>query len=145
MKTLELKEKSWHYFLAVTMGGYIPRRGGDFCSYIRNAVLGLFFMSIWATIVSLVLFAIGLEVRAMYTCWFTPVCMFGKDEAAIATGFAILAAIVAFGTSCVWYARYKERVGIEIECGERQPRQPGFVAMAYKSIKEKTCFRVEFK
>lgn len=144
MKTLELKEKSWHYFLAVVMGNYKTGRG-DFCSYIRNVFIGLFFTSVCATIVSAILFAIGMEVRAMYTCWFTPVCTFGKDEQAIATGFAIIVLVVASIMLSIWYGNYQDDRRVEIECGIRQPRQPGFVALAYKSIKEKTCFRVEFK
>jgi hypothetical protein len=45
----------------------------------------------------------------------------------------------------VWYTDRRKRIREEIYSGIRPEPQPGFVKTAYKSIKEKTCFKVEFK
>ena len=143
MKTLKFNSKSWHYWLATKIGSYRP--WGDFCSYVRNVLGGLFVAAMLAAIASGILLAIGMEIRAAYTCWFTPVCTFGKPEQAIAMGAGILAFIAAAIFGMIQLQDYKERVRDEIHAGIRKRKEPGFVKMAYRSIKEKTCFRVEFK
>jgi hypothetical protein len=144
MKTLNFNKKSWHHWLATTVANYDDDEG-DFCSYVRSVLWGAFVVLLLSSIVGAILFAVGLEIRAAYTCWFTPVCTYGKNEQAIATGAAILAAVAALGALCFWNENRKIRIRIEINNGTRQPRQPGFIALAYEAIKEKTCFRVEFK
>jgi K+-sensing histidine kinase KdpD len=144
MKTLEFNANSWHYWLATKVASF-DHDDSNFCAYVRSVLFGAFMISILAGFASAVLFAIGLEIRAFYTCFFTPVCTFGKNEQGIAIGFAILFAVIGLIGLMVWHRNRVERIRSEIYDGIRPEPQPGFISMAYKSIKEKTCFRVEFK
>jgi hypothetical protein len=144
MKTLNFNKKSWHHWLAATVASY-DDDDGNFCSYVRSVLWGAFVVVVLSSMGGALLFAVGLEIRAAYTCWFTPVCTYGKSEQAITTGAEILAATFALCAFCIWNENRKMRIRIEIHNGTRQTSQPGFIALAYKSIKEKTCFRVEFK
>jgi hypothetical protein len=128
MKTLKFNSNSWHYWLATKIGDFYP--------------LVSLFMVAGA---SFVLYSLGREVYAAYTCWFTSVCTFGKFESTVATVACISAALSAVIGLLVWYSNYRMRVRREIRNGLRSEPQPGFVKVAYKSIKEKTCFKVEFK
>lgn len=144
MKTLEFKSNTWHYWLAATVGSY-ESSDGNFCAYVRSVLFGAFVVLFMGGLVGALMYAIGLEVRAFYTCFFTPVCTFGKDEQAIATGAGVILGVVVFAFLYIWNENRKDQIRWEIESGERKQPEPGFISMAYKSIKEKTCFRVEFK
>jgi hypothetical protein len=144
MRTLKFKEKSWHYFLATTMGNFRPGRG-DFCSYVRNAIFGSVLFSFLLIIASAALYGIGRELYAFYTCTFTNVCTFGKLEQAVVTIECILVALAAFIFAFIQFQNWRDKVEYEIDAGIRKRPEPGFVKMGYRSIKEKTCFRVEFK
>jgi hypothetical protein len=144
MKTLKFNSKSWHYLLATKIGDF-DEDGGDFCSYVRNVIFGALVALFAVAAASVVLYALGREVYAAYTCWFTSVCTFGKFESAVAAMACAVAAFSVFICLVVWYSNYRMRVRREIRNGLRSEPQPGFVKVAYKSIKEKTCFRVEFK
>jgi hypothetical protein len=144
MKTLKFNSKSWHYWLATKIGDFYPE-GGDFCSYIRHVILGALVSLFLVAAATFMLYALGREVYAAYTCWFTSVCTFGKFESAVATMACIAAALSAFIGLAVWYSNYRMRVRREIRNGLRSEPQPGFVKVAYKSVKGKTCFKVEFK
>ncbi len=118
---------------------------GDFCAYLRSVLLGSFFLLVIAAFAALLMYFIGLELRAAYTCTFSKVCTFGKIEEAFAEFVAGIALMVGFVAICFQNEKRKNRIRHELNNGTRQPAKPGFVAMAYKSIKEKTCFKVEFK
>jgi hypothetical protein len=144
MKTLKFNSNSWHYWLATKIGDFDPD-DGDFCSYIRHVIFGALGSLFAVTAASVVLYALGREVYAAYTCWFTSVCTFGKFESAVVAMACAVAAFSAFIGLAVWYSNYRMRVRSEIRNGLRSEPQPGFVKVAYRSIKEKTCFKVEFK
>lgn len=144
MKTLKFNSNSWHYCLATKVASF-DERDSNFCAYVRSVFFGAFILSILAGMAGSVLYAIGLEIYAAYTCWFTTACTFGKNEQAIAIAFGVLLGVFCLIVLMIWHQRRKERIMSEIYDGIRQPPQPGFVSMAYKSIKEKTCFQVEFK
>ncbi len=144
MKTLNFNKKSWHYWVATKMGDF-DFTAGDFCAYLRSVFLGLFFLLVIAAFVALLMYFIGLELRAAYTCTFSKVCTFGKTEEAFADFVAGLTAFAGFLALCSRNEKRKARIRAELNSGVRKPQQPGFLAMAYKSLKEKTCFKVEFK
>jgi hypothetical protein len=144
VKTLNFNKNSWHYRLATKVGDF-DEEDGDFCSYVRNVTLGVFLSAMMVTMISIILYAIGREFYAAYTCWFTPVCTFGNFEKAVALTVAIAAGVVFTIFMLVWNSNRRRRIREEIYLGRRMAPQPGFVKTAYKSIKEKTCFKVEFK
>jgi hypothetical protein len=143
MKTLEFKRNSWHYFLATKVGDY-DEDSNDFCSYVRNFILGGAFLAAMSGVMLFLLYAIGRECYAFYTCFFTKACTYGSFE----SGFAIFVAIIALVVLIIWFCcwngnRLRERRWA-IEEGRLPQPKPSFVKTAYKSFKEKTCFRVEF-
>jgi hypothetical protein len=144
MKTLKFNSNSWHYWLATKIGDFYPE-GGDFCSYIRHVILGALVSLFMVAGASFVLYSLGREVYAAYTCWFTSVCTYGKFERAVTTGVAILIGGVGAAVLMIWNSNRRMQIRIEIANGVRPEPQDSFVKTAYKSIKEKTCFRVEFK
>jgi hypothetical protein len=144
MKTLKFNSKSWHYWLATRVSDF-SLYNGDFCSYIRSVLWGAFVVTILTAASLFCLYALGRDIYAAYTCLFTKVCAYGKFEEAVTTAIVIVATIVVFIALCIWYQNRKDRIRDEINNGIREPSQPGFMSMAYKSVKEKTCFKVEFK
>jgi hypothetical protein len=144
MKTLKFNSKSWHYLLATKIGDF-DEDGGDFCSYVRNVIFGVLLSLFLIAAASFVLYTLGREIYAAYTCWFTPVCTFDKFEQIAVLVACIAAAILGLIFLMVWNAERRARIREEIYMGMRVAPEPGFVKMAYKSIKEKTCFKVEFK
>jgi hypothetical protein len=144
MKTLKFNSNSWHYWLATKIGDFNPY-DGDFCSYVRHVIFGALAALFAGAAASGVLYALGREVYAAYTCWCTSVCTFGKFESAVAAMACAVAAFFALIGLAVWCSNYRMRVRREIRNGLRSEPQPGLVKIAYKSIKEKTCFKVEFK
>jgi hypothetical protein len=144
MKTLKFNAKSWHYWLATKIGDF-DADDGDFCAYVRSVIFGFFMLGLFGSCAFFLLYALGREVYAAYTCWFTPVCAYGNFERAFTIAVVVLAAIAGIVALCIWNENRKMKIRAEINKGLRQPSEPGFISMAYKSIKEKTCFKVEFK
>lgn len=145
MKTLKLNQNTWHYWLATKVGDFDTYDGGDFCSYVRNVIWGALALLFACAVASFVLYSLGREIYAAYTCFFTPVCTYGKFEQAVATGVAILTGVVGAVALMIWNSNRRMAIRIAIANGSRPEPQDGFVKVAYKSIKEKTCFKVEFK
>lgn len=146
MKTLKFNQNSWHYWLATKIGDFDTYGGaGDFCSYVRNVIWGALALLFASAAASFVLYSLGRELYAAYTCWFTPVCTYGKFERAVTTGVAILIGVVGAAVLMIWDGNRRMQIRIEIATGKRPEPQDGFVKAAYKSIKEKTCFKVEFE
>lgn len=154
MKAITLKKNSWHYWLATNIGDYKEYQK-DFCAYVRSVlfsiIAGAFIVALFGSIGLFILYAIGREVYALYTCvisgWIgiSTVCSYGKFEDATTGAFAGLAVCAAILAVIVLLYKRKERIRKEIYAGRRKMPEPSFVALAYRSLKEKTCFRVEFQ
>jgi hypothetical protein len=144
MKTLEFNRKSWHFWVATKIGDY-SERSGDFCSYVRNVIGGLLLMGFLAVAATLLLFSIGREVWAIYTCHFTSVCTFGSFERAFAIFVCICVAVVSFIGLCIWNGNRMRAKRWAIERGDLPEPKPSFITTAYRALKDKTCFKVEFK
>lgn len=146
MKTLTFNSKSWHYWLATTIGDYSPNRTNkDFCAYTRSVIFGAGVVLILSAIALFLLYSTGREVYALYTCLFTKVCTFNKFEQMFATGVVIVAGVAGLMALFVWNENRKLAIRIAISNGTRPEPKPGFLKTAYKSLKEKTCFKVEFE
>lgn len=154
MKSITLKKNSWHYWLATNIGDYKEYQN-DFCAYVRSVlfsiIAGALIVTTFGGIGLFILYVIGREVHALFTCvisgWFgiSTVCSYGKFEEAATSflvGLAICAAIIAV---IVFSCKRKERIRKEIYAGRRKMPEPSFITLAYRSLKEKTCFRVEFQ
>ena len=132
MKTYTLKKDSWHYWLASFGDDLRMYHVNDICAYIRAMIFGLFHLIFVTAIICLLgggmLFSIGnlfgwlflgyklYEITVIFTTVFVAVIT-----------VLIIAVIVAFT---------KERTN---------NTEPGFVRLAYRRVKEKTCSLVEFE
>ena len=149
MKALTFNRKSWHYWLATKVGGY--KEYYDFCAYVRSVIFGAIVMTMLLALGAAALYAVGRDVYALYTCqiagWFgiKMVCTYGPFEDVV-SGFIVgILAVVIILYTVIKYMNYRESVLDKIRAGERPPKKPSFIKTAYRSIKEKTCYRVEFK
>jgi hypothetical protein len=127
MKTIELKRKSWHYWLA-NFGEERVYSATDICSYIRYVIFGtsLFLLSL-AGGVSLTIWVL-VSVANIFS-W-----LFWGHE--LNTASQILIGVVAgFG---IMFGTMAGKV-------KMQDSEPGFVRLAYRSWKDKFCARIELK
>lgn len=142
MKTINLKAKSWHYFLAVTMGNFDPD-SGDFCSYVRNVILGLVFTiaisavlggigsSLLAGVLNIVLLAYHFIMGTAYTA--PSFMMFGTAL------LCAISVVMALASGAIFVKnRLQERKYANAD------KPDSFLKSAYKSFKEKVCFKVNF-
>lgn len=132
MKTFKLSKDSWHYWLASFGDDLRLYNVTDICAYIRAMIVGLFQLIFVTAIICMLggsaLFSIGnlfgwlflgyklYEITVIFTTIF------------IAVITVLIAAVVVAFT--------KERTG---------NTEPGFVRLAYRRVKEKTCSLVEFE
>jgi hypothetical protein len=141
MKSYTLKTNSWHFYLANWGGPKIYADDQmDICSYIRRVIGGLakmiLVMLLVATVVGVVVFAEG----AFCYCAFLLITGVPALEVVQlkAAGPAMIAAIMnllfLFAALANWYRNSNVQVPT-----------PGFVTLATKKFKSKTCFMVEFK
>lgn len=154
MKAITLKKNSWHYWLATNVADY-KEYHNDFCAYVRSVFLGLIFFCFFTCVFGVMgfgtLYAIGRTLYSLYTCkiagWFGIVtaCTYGNFEEvtlSFMVGIASILGLIALG---IWRYTYKDKIQKEIYAGLRKAPEPSFIALAYQSLKGKTCFRVQFQ
>lgn len=144
MKTINLKAKSWHYFLAVKLGNFNPN-SGDFCSYVRNVLFGLVLGSMFAAVVGFLgAIAMGAIVNvSLYLYhWIVGTAYVANafaQFATIATGVILLAIGFIFGSLVV-----REKLDDRKMAKAALNEPDSFLKSAYKSFKDKVCFKVNF-
>lgn len=147
MKTIKIKRNSWHAWVARHGAEYdiAEAYNPDRCTYVRKVLKGLFFLVFMAVIASLAVAAIGNTVW-----WWISMILAGGyinpsspvPISITGAGSIILAvALIMVGADKIKEARREAQYRRWRESGEEQPE--GFLAMAWKSFKEKTCARIE--
>lgn len=159
MKAIKMNSKSWHYKIATNFGSYRSwgSGSGDFCDYVRNFILGLFMLSIFCGLGLVALYFLVRLLWSGYTCWISRMfgtsmaCTFGNPEQ-ITLGIVVFACFaLLFIKGVTWLIEYerekKHAQQIALLRGEISHKdvRPGFIVSAYRSIKEKTCYRIEFE
>jgi hypothetical protein len=129
MKTFELKQKSWHYWLA-NFGDQRIHTTTNICEYVRCMLIGAMLLSFSVLAVSLFGGATLFTIGNIFSWLF-----FGYEFhnlSAIMTGtFSSIALMFLF---IVGKAKLNET-----------ENEPGFVRLAYRSWKDKYCARIELK
>lgn len=140
MKTLTLKKNSWHYWFASQFGSdanspwIMEKRTKDLCSYSRAILLNMFFgltLLLFGVMVFGILFAVPLY--AIFT-HIAPALLSGT----VGCWLGIITVATIFGIEAL-RERFKKSTA------PKQPKQPGFLKLWYRSFKEKTCFLVKFE
>ncbi len=133
MNSYTLKCNSWHYWLAVKGG--LWNHDTDICTYIRKVIVGFVkvtFMSL-ITLGMILLFGFGLYEIVTWA-FFNQVVSFA--------GLVTAGSIIAFGF--LFIAGYASLVISNITEKEYN-KEPGFITLAYRKFKDKTCVRVRVK
>lgn len=158
MKTLEFSKKSWHYLIATKLGPlHEHHEVTDFCRYVRAVIFG----SLWGLCIlivgAVVLYALGdflgwLVVSAINWQFVQPslavqIILMLLACVGIIAGAAVLVFGLYFGVKIsrehLHERAYQKRYGDGSK--EYVPPPPGFIESAWKTFKDKTCFRVELK
>jgi len=146
MEAHKLSSTSWHLFLANfgLANQWDKLEAGDrtdICSYIRRVLLGLFKLSL------LVFGGIGIVSFVGYTIGNLIGWLFLGYTLSEATGvfWTIIVIMTLIVTICVLLQKTKEKIS-DIRYKNRHERKkqaPGFLVLAYRKFKSKTCFMVE--
>lgn len=136
MKTFTLN-KTWHLWLANFAEKRIyPEDGTDICTYTRAVLKGLF----WATLAGLFWLGVAGMVFGTIHNIFDMIFFDGtlQLQTVIVGGLIAAVAVLAglYHLKEWWDNRPVE---------EKPERDPTFVELAYIKVKNKTCFRLEFK
>ena len=154
MKTETVNVNSWHYRLATTYGlvstYWLARGEGDFCSYLRGVFLGMLFVFL-ITVLGTILTAglvgmplIWLAASVLELGWHFPPAEVGV--------FLLFDGVIAIMAFFGWfhlsgnYAKTVKAVKIALGANSEKTvveKEPGFVSLAYRKFKEKTCFRLQ--
>ena len=148
MKTFEIDGNSWHYRLAFNFGGFDPytSAGHNMCAYIRSVLLGIALLSVTTFLAGYLtisfLFYLGAGWIWITTGYFVMIpWMLGG--AAMAIIITILLAFAAFSV-----ASYFMRLAFaKLKSKTIQPvvQEPGFITLAWRSFKDKTCSKIVIK
>lgn len=136
MKPFELSTNSWHYKLA----NFGDRRAGydedDICSYTRAVLAGGFWFLVTALFLigmgSFYVFAVMNFLGWMFLGYFL------EPATVLLLGFTV--ALIVSVAGAVMYREWNDN-----RVDEPSDAEPGFIRLAYRRFKEKTCARVVFK
>lgn len=132
MKSYKLKKDSWHYWLASFGDEYRVYRLDDICGYIRAVIHGAFLLLLMGIIISILGGTSAFALGNLFSWLFLGYELSGVTViySAVITGL-IGAAIVI--------------ISIEHLKEKSDRNNPGFVRLAYRKFKDKTCSKVEFE
>ena len=170
MKAIDINKRSWHFWLASKVGWkqrYYSKKldrwmDTDFCSYVRWVILGIIVATIWGTLLA------GVAGIYLYSGYYTVHWIIdmihqgrffkGPPEMVpfiFITGITLGVGIVLGLIWCVaqaleWrdHRRYlaselaRSKLGQPTLGPTPVPKEPTFVQVAYRSIKDKVCFRI---
>jgi hypothetical protein len=146
MKTFEIDKNSWHYRLANTYSNFEYEYEGhrNLCEYMRRVFYG--------ALLAIVVAAVGGILAASFVCWIGAIILWpfiGFFEMSV---LFIPAAIITTFIGVGLFAAMCQKIQAKyIEYRESRPRytpvlkEPGFVTLAWRSFKEKTCVKITVK
>lgn len=152
MMEFELKTNSWHFWLSNFGTRRVRewRDDNDLCSYTQAVLQGLFWFALAA---GAGLTAVGLTGNMLYEVYnyFTNDVTLGLWGEIAATVYVAIIGILLM-LLMLWFLFEKAVPAIhtgfkKVMYGthEKRNRPPGFIALAYRKFKEKTCFKIKFK
>jgi hypothetical protein len=138
MKAFTLNSDSWHFRLA----NYGERRiwsdeETDICEYTRAVLKGALTMFALGLFIALMAFWVSASLYNIFELVFKDGVEFQPWTVIFLTlSFALMVTtgIVAFKE---WYEKRPRK--------DEPEQEPGFVKLAYRKFKDKTCARIEFK
>jgi hypothetical protein len=149
MKPIQINKNSWHY--KIVNFPHDNDEPKDLCSYLRNFVSGVFLITCVMCLSSIVIGMVIQPVIALFVYFQTGYAEIFSTPTVV-SGLMLIA---LFSAGSIWYAydlytqrKEKQRWddykhGLPLAPTFNKP--DGFIKLAYKSFKEKTCLFIEFK
>lgn len=134
MKAFNLSKDSWHFYVANFGSKRIwVEDGSDICEYTRAVFAGSFLVLLSCACALLGVTWVGCSVYNLYDM------MFGNGVLEIYTALLLfmvgmLTVFISIAVFMDWFNSRPEKPEVE----------PGFVKLAYRKFKNKTCFRLDF-
>lgn len=153
MKAFTFKDNSWHFWVVNFGEKRINPNWGDtdICEYIRCFFRGLFWLFVTTFIIcgftTWVLVSIGNVIGTLFLGY-------KIEPYAVVFLLMLTGGAMAFGIvgSIKWYSERqaeKNRLLREAyyrgELKEPEPKEPGFLTLAYRKFKDKTCVRIKIE
>lgn len=136
MRPITFSKNSWHYRLAnFFTSGDVLRHTTDLCSYVKLVGVSMFLALLITLLVAFVT-ACTADALAWIAAMITAGSLFQGDPPALVA----IAGWIIVGAMVLWIKWCEYR----FDHPKPEPSTPSFVAVAYSSIKDKLCFRVEF-
>ena len=128
MTPINIKVKSWHFWLAKFCDDYGVRRKDDICSYTRAVMIGLFFFAVLSLIALFFLACVADSLAWLAAVLVMWTFIDPSPFASIAIGLGLGVVLVA----CIKFYRtiYQLRAN---------QQEPGFISVAYTAWKGKWC------
>lgn len=141
MKEFNLKWNSWHRWIA-NFGGDRVGHETDICRYTRAFLTGLFWLFVVGCLGLAVLSFFGIVLLNIWDMIFNDGTIL--PPTAIFLGVAgALGFLAAFVTAKeVYEQRQWDREVADLAAGI--VREPGFLTLAYRKFKDRTCFKIRF-
>jgi hypothetical protein len=148
MLAFNLKKDSWHMWVAnfgnTRIGEYTQKHGTDICTYIRAFFWGALGVIVCAVGIVLGATWIGFALYGLgaYALGFINEI---PGESFILFGICFVALLIitlVFLTEK--YHDYKREKRRRQYASGLPPPEPGFVTLAYRKFKDKTCFKINF-
>lgn len=141
---ITLNRKSWHYWLA-SYGDIFYEEPTSVCQYLRQVSIGLLrTLAVVALVAALVVI---LADTAIY--WYQVIHAWqhhlkapAEDDLALTATFIILFLVALF--SYAFWRDYRDTKR-RYRRNEKVVESNSFVAVAWRTIRDKTCIRVQFK
>lgn len=140
MKPFKIKRNSWHFWLA-KQGGFNEYSSQDICTYLRRMIAGSLNVTLKAALAAFALAAAGLILWSLWEALWWLFAGSGTASNAAQCGLAILVIVAA---SILFIALVRLRWWWNSR-RVQQLKEPGFITLAYRSVKDKTCVKIELE
>jgi hypothetical protein len=135
MKAFTLSNTAWHFRLANYGATRIwVEDGSDICEYTRAVFAGSFLLLLAVIAGALATVWVGLSLFNLYEVA-VGAAMLELHTALFLFVMGIIGFFIGVAVLADWYNSRPEK----------PPVEPGFVKLAYRKFKNKTCVRLEFK
>lgn len=146
MKSYTLNEKSWHYWLVTNPGMMVIRsyQVVDGCAYIRHLVWGMIVISLLSLLAAWPVVSFGFGIRSLVHFlltgqWYQLIQWQSAGMAIVCVVTALLALVYVVWHICDW------SIDRKLMQENQPPREPGFIKVWYRSVRDKTCFILSFE
>lgn len=142
---ITFKMNSWHVWLVSHFSPYKPKYANDLCQYIRWVLLSIFLFATVAVLSFSVVSGVVFDILSLFgrVHWhhnapgsYFELCA-GVTNIVGSVIIALMTIIYAAGIVDKISRRSRNKVYVL--------KEPGFVKIAYRSFKDKVCFKVNFE